>query len=177
MWHHPQTTKGQELPLGVDGITLDSELQSAVAAFGSIALFGFNIPVLAQVRNRPFYGGQRHGEIFRNPLFGRPALTVRICSVAEIHIKRNCSARKIVAVSGRAKPDCVTFLKICEVLETSADQLLGIKSSAECPSLTEWGLIKKIPNRWWFRKEGSKLGFGCGIWTRACQPAQKAEAA
>ena len=45
--------------------------------------------------------------------------------------------------SGRAKPDCVTFLKICEVLETSADQLLGIKSSAECPSLTEWGLIKK----------------------------------
>lgn len=70
-------------------------------------------------------------------------MTVRICSVAEIHIKRYCSARKIVAVSGRAKPDCVTFLKICEVLETSADQLLGIKSSAECPSLTEWGLIKK----------------------------------
>ena len=29
------------------------------------------------------------------------------------------------------------------MLETSADQLLGIKSSAECPSLTEWGLIKK----------------------------------
>ena len=61
---------------------------------------GFDIPVLAQVRNRPFYGGQRHGEILRNPLFGRPALTVRICSVAEVHIKRNCSARKIVAVNG-----------------------------------------------------------------------------
>ena len=74
--------------------------QTALAAFGSIALFGFNIAVLAQVRNRPFYGGQRHGEIFRYTLFGRPALTVRICSVAEIHIKRNCSARKIVAVNG-----------------------------------------------------------------------------
>ena len=38
-----------------------SEFQRAVAAFGSIALFGFNITVLAQVGNRPFYGRQRHG--------------------------------------------------------------------------------------------------------------------
>ena len=42
-------------------MTLDSELQRAVATFGSIALFGFNITVLAQVGNRPFYGRQRHG--------------------------------------------------------------------------------------------------------------------
>ena len=45
--------------------------------------------------------------------------------------------------SGRAKPDCVTLLKICNVLEVSADQLLGYRSAAEVPNLTEWEIIKK----------------------------------
>ena len=38
---------------------------------------------------------------------------------------------------GKAKPDCVTLLRICEVLEVSADQLLGIKTEKEMPSGAE----------------------------------------
>ena len=45
--------------------------------------------------------------------------------------------------SGRAKPDCVTLLKICEALGVSSDQLLGIKSVTDTPTLQEWTLIRQ----------------------------------
>ena len=45
--------------------------------------------------------------------------------------------------SGRAKPDCVTLLKICEALGVSADYLLGIKSVTDTPTLQEWTLIRQ----------------------------------
>ena len=44
---------------------------------------------------------------------------------------------------GKAKPDCVTLLRICEVLDVSADQLLGIKTEKEMPSLTEWAMLNQ----------------------------------
>ena len=43
-------------------------------------------------------GGQT--QILRNSSYGRPALTVRICSVYEVHIHMDSTARKVVAVNG-----------------------------------------------------------------------------
>ena len=40
-----------------------------------------------------------------------------------------------------AKPDCVTLLKISEVLSVSPDELLGFSSDA--PSSSEWSLLRK----------------------------------
>lgn len=44
---------------------------------------------------------------------------------------------------GKAKPDCVTFLKICEVLNISPDQLLGYKNDTDSPTNSEWAIIRK----------------------------------
>ena len=62
-------------------------------------------------------------------------------------LAEHIGAKSAAAVSswevGKAKPDCITLLRICEVLEVSPDQLLGYKSETEVPSLNEWTLIKK----------------------------------
>ena len=54
-------------------------------------------------------------------------------------------AKSSAAVSswevGKAKPDCVTLLNICQVLNISPDELLGYKTNV--PSLTEWSMIHK----------------------------------
>lgn len=44
---------------------------------------------------------------------------------------------------GKAKPDCITLLRICEVLGVSPDQLLGYKTTIDTPSMSEWTVIKK----------------------------------
>lgn len=60
-------------------------------------------------------------------------------------LAEHIGAKSAAAVSSweveKAKPDCITLLRICEVLEVSPDQLLGYKT--EAPSLNEWALIKK----------------------------------
>lgn len=62
-------------------------------------------------------------------------------------LAEHIGAKSAAAVSswevGKAKPDCITLLRICEVLEVSPDQLLGYKSATELPSLNEWAVIKK----------------------------------
>lgn len=42
---------------------------------------------------------------------------------------------------GTAKPDCLTLLRICEVLNVAPDQILGYPS--ESPSSNEWSMIRK----------------------------------
>lgn len=42
---------------------------------------------------------------------------------------------------GTAKPDCLTLLRICEVLNVSPDWVLGY--STETPSTAEWSMIQK----------------------------------
>lgn len=44
---------------------------------------------------------------------------------------------------GKAKPDCITLLRICEVLGVSPDQLLGYKTTVDTPSMSEWAVIRK----------------------------------
>lgn len=44
---------------------------------------------------------------------------------------------------GKAKPDCITLLRICEVLGVSPDQLLGYKATVDTPSMSEWAVIRK----------------------------------
>lgn len=44
---------------------------------------------------------------------------------------------------GKAKPDCVTLLRICEVLHISPNQLLGFNVNVDTPSLNEWAILHK----------------------------------
>lgn len=54
-------------------------------------------------------------------------------------------AKSSAAVSswevGKAKPDCVTLLNICQVLNISPDELLGYNKNV--PTLLEWSMIHK----------------------------------
>lgn len=60
-------------------------------------------------------------------------------------LAKRIGAKSSAAVSswevGKAKPDCVTLLRICEVLDVSPDELLGYET--ETPSAAEWSLLKK----------------------------------
>ena len=44
---------------------------------------------------------------------------------------------------GKAKPDCVTLLHICEVLNITPNQVLGFNMSVDTPSLNEWAILHK----------------------------------
>ena len=44
---------------------------------------------------------------------------------------------------GKAKPDCVTLLRICEILHISPNQLLGFNVNVDTPSLNEWAILHK----------------------------------
>ena len=44
---------------------------------------------------------------------------------------------------GKAKPDCVTLLRICEVLNITPNQVLGFNMSVDTPSLNEWAILHK----------------------------------
>ena len=46
-------------------------------------------------------------------------------------------------VVGKAKPDCVTLLRICEVLHISPNQLLGFNVNVDTPTLNEWAILHK----------------------------------
>ena len=44
---------------------------------------------------------------------------------------------------GKAKPDCVTLLRICEALNITPNQVLGFNMSVDTPSLNEWAILHK----------------------------------
>lgn len=44
---------------------------------------------------------------------------------------------------GKAKPDCVTLLRVCEILNISPDRLLGYTSASDQPSLAEMTMLRK----------------------------------
>lgn len=44
---------------------------------------------------------------------------------------------------GKAKPDCITLLRVCEILDISPDHLLGYASESEQPSLSEMTMLRK----------------------------------
>ena len=44
---------------------------------------------------------------------------------------------------GKAKPDCVTLLRICEVLHITPNQVLGFNMSVDTPTLNEWAILHK----------------------------------
>lgn len=44
---------------------------------------------------------------------------------------------------GKAKPDCVTLLRICEALNITPNQVLGFNLSVDTPSLNEWAILHK----------------------------------
>ena len=44
---------------------------------------------------------------------------------------------------GKAKPDCVTLLRICEVLHISPNQLLGFNVNVDTPTSNEWAILHK----------------------------------
>ena len=44
---------------------------------------------------------------------------------------------------GKARPDCVTLLRICEVLNISPNQLLGFNMNVDTPTLNEWAILHK----------------------------------
>ena len=56
-------------------------------------------------------------------------------------------AKSSAAVSswevGKAKPDCVTLIRICEVLNISPNQVLGVNINVDTPSLNEWAILHK----------------------------------
>ena len=45
--------------------------------------------------------------------------------------------------NGTAKPDYPTLIRLCEVLKTSPNHLLGFDLSVDTPSLTEWAILHK----------------------------------
>ena len=45
--------------------------------------------------------------------------------------------------NGTAKPDYATLVRLCEVLKTSPNHLLGFDLSIDTPSLTEWAILHK----------------------------------
>ena len=72
----------------------------AVGTAFAEALFDFDVPMQGQVINGALHCGWGQTQILCNPSYGRPALTVRICSVYEIHIHMHSTARKVVAING-----------------------------------------------------------------------------
>ena len=44
---------------------------------------------------------------------------------------------------GKAKPDCITLLRICEVLHISPNQLLGFNVNVDTPTSNEWAILHK----------------------------------
>ena len=44
---------------------------------------------------------------------------------------------------GIGRPDCDKLARLCDLLEVSADELIGCKSMAERPTATEWNTIQK----------------------------------
>lgn len=45
--------------------------------------------------------------------------------------------------NGTAKPDYATLIRLCEVLKTSPNHLLGFDLSVDTPSLAEWAILHK----------------------------------
>lgn len=43
-----------------------------------------------------------------------------------------------------AKPECTKIPKLCEILQVSADELLGCSTMKDKPTASEWGSIKKM---------------------------------
>lgn len=44
---------------------------------------------------------------------------------------------------GIGRPDCDKLARLCDLLEISADELIGCKSMADPPTATEWNTIQK----------------------------------
>ena len=44
---------------------------------------------------------------------------------------------------GIGRPDCDKLARLCDLLEVSADELIGCKSMAQRPTATEWGTLQK----------------------------------
>lgn len=44
---------------------------------------------------------------------------------------------------GIGRPDCYKLARLCDLLEVSADELIGCKSMADRPTATEWTTIQK----------------------------------
>lgn len=44
---------------------------------------------------------------------------------------------------GIGRPDCDKLARLCDLLEVSADELIGCKSMADRPTATEWNTIQK----------------------------------
>ena len=44
---------------------------------------------------------------------------------------------------GIGRPDCDKLARLCDLLEVSADELIGCKSMAQRPTATEWNTIQK----------------------------------
>ena len=44
---------------------------------------------------------------------------------------------------GIGRPDCEKLARLCDLLEISADELLGCKSMPQRPTATEWGTLQK----------------------------------
>lgn len=44
---------------------------------------------------------------------------------------------------GIGRPDCYKLARLCDLLEVSADELIGCKSMADHPTATEWTTIQK----------------------------------
>ena len=45
--------------------------------------------------------------------------------------------------NGTAKPDCLTIVRICEVLNITPNHLLGYNLNVDTPSLNEWAILHK----------------------------------
>lgn len=45
--------------------------------------------------------------------------------------------------NGTAKPDCLTIVRICEVLNITPNHLLGYNMNVDTPSLNEWAILHK----------------------------------
>ena len=44
---------------------------------------------------------------------------------------------------GIGRPDCDKLVRLCDILDISADELLGCKSMAQRPTATEWSTLQK----------------------------------
>ncbi len=44
---------------------------------------------------------------------------------------------------GIGRPDCDKLARLCDLLDVSADELIGCKSMAQRPTATEWGTLQK----------------------------------
>jgi len=59
--------------------------------------------------------------------------------------ERICSKYRSVSTweNGTAKPDYATLIRLCEVLKTSPNHLLGFDLSVDTPSIEEWAILHK----------------------------------